>query len=316
MAKEYIEVEANSVIRGGCKPLKIGYFADGEWSYKAFDKLIGDGGVEIKFICVRYDTKDETLHSYCKEYNIPYLKHFDVNSDEFIEEVAKFNCDLFVSMSFDQIFKKKIINLPKYKIINCHAGKLPFYRGRNVLNWVLINDEKEFGITVHYVDEGIDTGDIILQRVYPIDDSDNYATLLEKAYVECANILYDVIVMFKKGSPKVQKQSRIAPVGLYCSQRKIGDEVLNWNQSSREIFNFVRAICKPGPMARATLNGKEMKINKVECIENAPIYKCIVGAILNKDEDGFFVKTKDSFVKIVEYEYDGTFRVGDRFEIK
>jgi methionyl-tRNA formyltransferase len=65
-------------------------------------------------------------------------------------------------MSFNQIFKSEIINLPRLKTINCHAGKLPFYRSRNILNWVLINDEKEFGITVHYVDEGIDTGDIIL----------------------------------------------------------------------------------------------------------------------------------------------------------
>ena len=64
-------------------------------------------------------------------------------------------------MSFNQILKKKIINLPHLKTINCHAGKLPFYRGRNVLNRVLINDENEFGITIHYIDEGIDTGDIV-----------------------------------------------------------------------------------------------------------------------------------------------------------
>ena len=73
-------------------------------------------------------------------------------------------------MSFNQIFRKDIINLTPIGIINCHAGKLPFYRGRNILNWVLINDEKEFGITVHFVDEGIDTGDIILQKTFPITD--------------------------------------------------------------------------------------------------------------------------------------------------
>ena len=77
-------------------------------------------------------------------------------------------------MSFDQIFKEEIINIPPLKIINCHAGKLPFYRGRNILNWALINDEKEFGITVHYVDFGIDTGDSILQKNYEITDDDDY----------------------------------------------------------------------------------------------------------------------------------------------
>ena len=69
-----------------------------------------------------------------------------------------------------QCTRHKNTNMPPLKTINCHAGKLPFYRGRNILNWVLINDEREFGITVHYVDEGIDTGDIILQRVFPITD--------------------------------------------------------------------------------------------------------------------------------------------------
>ena len=100
-------------------------------------------------------------------------------------------------MSFNQIFKRQIIDLTRYKIINCHAGQLPFYRGRNILNWALINDESEFCITVHCVDEGIDTGDIILQDLHPIQDIDNYAMLLNRAYIECANILYKAVCMFK-----------------------------------------------------------------------------------------------------------------------
>ena len=296
--------------------LNIGYIADGPWSHEAFEKLINDNEIKISFICVRFDTKDNTLKKYAKKYNIEYVKHENINSDEFISIIEKYNCDLFVSMSFNQIFKTRIINLPKYKTINCHAGKLPLYRGRNILNWALINDEKEFGITVHYVDEGIDTGDIILQKNYQISDKDNYRTLLERAYVDCANILYDAIVMFKVGFVKAIKQDEIHPVGFYCSQRKIGDEILNWNQTSREVFNFVRAVCYPGPMARAMINGKEMKINRVEYINNAPIYRCIIGAILNKSNDGFLVKTQDSFVKVTEYEYEGIFKIGDRFDVK
>ncbi|WP_348653133.1 formyltransferase family protein [uncultured Sulfurimonas sp.] len=296
--------------------LNVGYFADGPWSHVAFEKIIKDNDIQISFICVRYDTQDETLKNYAKKHNIDYVKNKNINSEEFISYISKFECDLFVSMSFNQIFKTEIINLPKYKTINCHAGMLPFYRGRNILNWALINDEKEFGITVHYVDEGIDTGDIILQRSYPISDNDNYKTLLERAYVDCADILYDSIIMFKEGSVEAKKQIEIHPIGFYCSQRKIGDEILNWNQTSREVFNFVRSICKPGPMARAFINGNELKINKVIEIENAPKYKCITGAVLNKDENGFLVKTKDSFVKVIDYEYEEKFKVGDRFEIK
>ena len=296
--------------------LTIGYFADGPWSHKAFNKIIQNKDIKISFICVRFDTKDEVLKNYCIKYNIDYLKYKNINSLEFISKVSNYNCDLFVSMSFNQIFKREIIDIPKYNIINCHAGKLPFYRGRNILNWALINDEKEFGITVHYVDEGIDTGNIILQECYEITDNDNYHTLLKRSYEECANILYKSILLFKNGNVKAINQKTIDKIGFYCSQRKIGDEILNWNQTSREIFNFTRAICKPGPMARAFINNNEMKINKIEYIKEAKSYICIVGAVLMKDKNSFYVKTKDSFVKVVDFEYNGVFKVGDRFELR
>lgn len=301
-------------MQGSKMKLSIGYFADGPWSHEAFKKIIADPEIQILFICVRFDTADSTLKEFAEQYNIDYLKHPNINSSEFIARLNEYDCDLFVSMSFNQIFRTEVMNLPKLKTINCHAGKLPFYRGRNILNWALINDEKEFGITVHFVDEGIDTGDIILQRTYPIAEKDDYATLLEIAYVECANILYDALVLFKENAVIPKCQSEIHPVGFYCSQRKIGDEVLDWNQTSRDVFNFIRAICKPGPMARSFINGKEIKINKAEYIPEAPAYKCRVGSILQKDTKGFLVKTKDSFIKITEYEYEGILRVGDRFE--
>ena len=295
--------------------LNIGYFADGPWSHETFNKLIKDPEINISFICVRYDSKDETLKDYAKRNNIDYIKNKNVNSDEFISIIIKYKCDLFVSMSFNQIFKSKIINLAKYKTINCHAGKLPFYRGRNVLNWVLINDEKKFGVTVHFVDEGIDTGDIILQKSFQITDQDNYKTLLKKAYIECANILYKAVLMFKKGNVKAYKQNKVHRVGFYCCERKEGDEILNWNQTSREVFSFVRAICRPGPCARTFINKKEMKINKVELVDNAPNFKSIVGSVINKSPTNFTVKTKDSFVKITEFEFDGKIKIGDRFEV-
>ena len=92
----------------------------------------------------------------------------DVNDEKFIDYIKKNKIDLLASMSYDQIFKTKIINSVKNKIINCHAGKLPFYRGRSILNWVLINGEKEFGITTHFVNKKIDKGNIILQKIYRI----------------------------------------------------------------------------------------------------------------------------------------------------
>lgn len=294
--------------------LKIGYFADGKWAHNAFDLLIKNEKIQIMFVCVRYDTQDLQLKELAMSNNIDYLKHQNINSDEFLNELQRYECDLFVSMSFNQIFKSKIINMPSKKTINCHAGKLPFYRGRNILNWALINDEKEFGITVHYMDEGIDTGDIILQRTYPISDNDSYYTLLNTAYDECANILYDAIISIMENKVKSVKQSSVHPIGFYCGMRTVGDEIINWNQKSRDIFNFVRAISEPGPKARTRLNEIEIKINRVEMIDNAISYIGIPGQIVGKIDGMPIVKTLDTTLIISDFECERIIKVGDRLK--
>ena len=229
---------------------------------------------------------------------------------EFLEKVIRYKCDLFVSMSFNQIFRKKILEIPPLGVINCHAGKLPEYRGRNILNWVLINDESEFGITVHYVDRGIDTGDIIKQNVYPIKDSDTYKTLLEVAYIQCAKILYDSIKSIQDNTAPRIKQEKES--GFYCGRRGIGDEILSWNQSSRRVFNFIRAISKPGPMATTYINGVIVRINSSRMIPNARNYIGTSGQLLAKTEEGFLVKTEDSFIEIMEIDSEIKLKVGDK----
>ena len=100
----------------------LGYFADGKWAHEAFQFLIQDESIDVKFICVRSGSEDGVLKEFARKYGIDYLKHKNINSEDFLHQIKKFDCDLLVSMSFDQVFKKKIINMPKYGIINCHAG--------------------------------------------------------------------------------------------------------------------------------------------------------------------------------------------------
>lgn len=294
--------------------IKIGYFADGPWSHEALLKLLSDETLEVRFICARNEKPDPVLRAKASENSLDFFTHKNINASEFLDLMKSYQCDLFVSMSFNQIFRRELINLPRLKTINCHAGKLPFYRGRNILNWALINDEREFGITVHYVDEGIDTGDIIVQRCYPITDADDYSTLLVRAYKECAINLYDAIKAIQADTVKPVAQTSIHPMGLYCTARKAGDEFLDWNQNSRDVFNFVRAICYPGPEARTFLGNKEIKINKVQCLPDAPVYKGVAGAVVGVQSDAFFVKTSDSYVKVVEWSGYAKPRLGDRLK--
>ena len=292
--------------------LKIGFFGDGPWAHGALERIAADTSIQVDFVCARHHSPDPILRQMAQNLGFPFFSDPDVNSPSFTKRMGDIQSHLFVSMSFNQIFRPFLFEMPRFKTINCHAGKLPFYRGRNILNWVLINDDKDFGITVHYIDAGIDTGDIVLQKTYEIDDQDDYATLLNRAYKECPSILYEAIKLIQNGESVPVSQADIHPVGFYCSRRVSGDEMIDWNSSSREIFNFVRAICCPGPQATTHLNGKLIKINKVELVQDAPIYKGKAGSIIGAISGCPLVKTSDSFVKLVDFITETRLKTGDR----
>jgi len=292
--------------------IKIGYFADGPWSHQAFDRLANDPSVEISFVVPRKGSRDKALIQLAREHQIPCHENVLINSPEFLEQAAGYGCDLFVSMSFNQIFREPLLNIPKWGSINCHAGKLPFYRGRNILNWALINDEKEFGITVHHIDTGIDTGDIISQQTYPIRDSDTYRTLLERSYTYCADLLHESIKKIQDGTDTRIRQSEIHPVGFYCGMRGEGDEIIDWNQSSRHLFNFIRAVCDPAPKATTFFKGQTVRINKAKMIPDAPAYIGIPGQVVGTTSDGFVVKTQDTTLELLEIDSPVPLKTGDR----
>lgn len=177
---------------------------------------------------------------------------------------------------------------------------------------LLINDEKEFGITVHYVDEGIDTGDIILQRTYPISDQDDYSTLLKKAHIECATVLHEALILFYNHQvfPTPQDHER----GFYCPMRILGDELIDWNQSSRNIFNFIRALNAPNLGAKSYINQKPITIFKSQLIPNAPNYISTPGVVVGVHKNDIIVKTLDNTIRITDYLFDGKIKIGDRLK--
>jgi methionyl-tRNA formyltransferase len=294
----------------------IGFFGDGIWAQEALNLMQSLKNANTAFVCGRHPNPDIRLKQLADEIGVPFLEFSDVNDSESLEVLSGYGCDIFVSIAYNQIFRKHVIDLPPMGIINCHAGKLPFYRGRNILNWALINDETEFGITVHYVDEGIDTGDIILQRTYPITDNDNYSTLLNRAHDECALVVNEALEKLNTGEAMRLAQTQVHPIGSYCVARRPGDENLDWNQSSRRVFNFVRAVCPPGPGARTWLRDREMIVRRVEEIRDAAVYIGVPGSVVGKGADYFDVKTVDSMVRITDWEYEGPVKIGDRFSDK
>lgn len=280
--------------------MRIGYFADGVWAHQALDRILATPQLEVVFIVARFNSPDPVLKRYAKKLKVPYLVHQNVNLPDFIARIQEYCADLYVSMSFDQIFKANIIKATPKGFINCHAGTLPFYRGRNVLNWALINGEKKFGVTVHYVSEGIDTGDIVLQRYSEIDLLDDYGSVLSKATSLCADTLHEALLVIEEDRVQFIKQNSIHPVGFYCGRRGPGDEYLNWEWTSERIYNFVRAITFPGPCARTFLKKQELAIVQTELISDAPVYIGTVGEIVGRNATSVMIKTGDSTLRITK----------------
>lgn len=278
--------------------IRIGYFADGPWSHKALEKISRNSDLLVCFIVARYSNPDQILKRWAKKLNIKFFVFKDINKKECLEIFAKFNADLFVSMSFNQIFKKQFLAIPQKGVINCHAGALPFYRGRSILNWVLINDEESFGVTVHFVDEGIDTGDIILQTKHQISDQDNYRTLLDRASTQCADLLYKSLNLINEDNFSKLSQTSIDTRGSYYKQRKIGDEIIRWNQSSRALFNFMRALTFPGPLAKSSLGDQIVFFSSCVIHKSMENKELKPGLIIGVDEKYILVCSADSQIKI------------------
>ncbi len=294
------------------KKINIGIFADGPWSHLTIIKLKKNKRVRISFICGRYKTEDKELKKISKKFNIDFLKIKKINSKNTLNNLRRYKCDLFVSMSYNQIFGNGFLKIPHLGTINCHAGKLPFYRGRSVLNWVLINGEKEFGITVHYVDTKIDTGDIILQKTYKIYSNDNYMSLLKKSYRRCCLILNQAINMIINNRAERIPQKLIDKKGSYFRKRKDGDEVINWNDKSENIHNFIRGLSFPGPIAQSHIGRKKIFIFSSRLIHVHKKFKKLnVGQIISLKNNSLNVVTQDNIIKITKWKYDGKVKVGD-----
>lgn len=296
--------------------MRIIYFGDGPWAHKALD-LILEKGFDVVKVVVRNDKKDQVLLDIAKSHGIDAGWHPNINSVEFLSTLKSQNIVIAVSMSFNQIVRKNTLDFFPLGFINCHAGKLPNYRGRNILNWALINDEKEIGVTCHYIDEGIDTGDIILQKTFPVVDSDDYRSVLKKAIDLCPEVLLESMEMIRNGTALRQPQPA---EGTYFVQRKIGDEFIDWSWSARRVFNFTRAIANPGPQAYTWLeySGEHtlVRINKTAMIQGAVDYICTAGAVVGIRDGKPVVKCGDNTLILLEYEIEhpkkNKLRVGDR----
>jgi len=190
--------------------------------------------------------------------NIPLVKITDSKDPNFMARVQAARPDLIVVISWSQILPPEIINAPLLGCVAIHYSMLPARRGGAPLNWALIDGLHETGITLYYMDAGIDTGDIILQKPLSIEREDTVKTLLDKVVVLAPETLSEGIDLIEKGqAPRIKQDETQAS---YTPRRRPADSLIDWSMSDEQIYNFIRALAPPYPCAFTYLDNRKLVI--------------------------------------------------------
>ncbi len=215
---------------------------------------------------------------------------------EFLEKAAP---DLIIVCGYKFIIPREIFSIPKDGTINIHPSMLPRYRGQHVINWAIINGESETGVTLHFMEETLDTGDIIIQKAIPIDIKDTAKDLHDRIYAHAYDLLKEVLRDCKQGK-KLTGKSQEETAATFFKPRRPEDGHIDWRRSSAEIYNLIRGLSKPWPGAYTYSGSNKMIIWKAYIGSDNCEGTC--GKIINADNDYIAVSTNNGQIIITNYD--------------
>ena len=245
--------------------------------------------------------------------NFPIFQPTKVrNNPEFIEKIKKLNPDFICVVAYGKILPKEILDIPRYGAINVHGSLLPKYRGAAPIQWAVLNGDKITGVTTIYMDEGMDTGDMILKEETQIGENETTGELWDRLSIIGAKLLVKTLKEVENGTAKREKQGKdftTAPM-LKKEMAKIDWE----NQNAIQIKNLVRGL-NPIMGAYTFLNGKKIKFWKVEIADKNEIFFDNIdtiknGVVISSDKrNGIYIKTKDGIIKPIEVQAENSKRM-------
>lgn len=255
------------------------------------DKLVGRKQ-EIKYSPVK---------EYALEHNIEVFQPIKIRDD--YQRIIDLKPDLIITCAYGQIIPKELLKYPKYKCINIHASLLPKYRGGAPIHHSIINGDKVTGITIMYMDEKMDSGDILYQEKIEIEDNDNVGTMFNKLSILGSKMIKEFLPMLIDGNISPVKQIEEDVTYAYNITKE--DEKIDFNNKTIDIYNKIRGL-NPFPIGYALLDNKRVKLYNSR-IGNSNTGN--VGEIINIYEDGIGIKTLDGEIIITELQFEGKTKV-------
>jgi len=289
--------------------MKIVFMGTPEFAVPSLNILL-ENGYEIPAVVTVPDRKKgrglvesySDVKKYALEKGIKVLQPEKLKDENFISELRALEPDLIVVVAF-RILPREVYTIPKLGSFNLHASLLPKYRGAAPINWAIINGEKETGVTTFFLQDKVDTGNIIIQRKVRIDEDETAGTLHDKLSYIGKEVVLDTVRRIEADDIGVfpQDDALASPAPKIFKE----DCKINWDAPVEKVYNFIRGL-SPYPTAWTTLDGKNVKIYLAGEIEmkagSSP-------GTIHIDGKKIFVDTADEKLEITELQLEGKKRV-------
>ena len=240
------------------------------------------------------------------KHGIPVYQPRRIREPECVEELRKYNADIMVVIAFGQILPKEILEMTPYGCINVHASLLPKYRGAAPIQWSIINGESVTGVTTMQMDEGLDTGDMILKKEVPIAEDETGESLHDKLAQAGAELCVETLKALEDHTAVFEKQGESPTAYAKMLTKEMGD--IDWSRPAVQIERLVRGL-NSWPSAYTHWNGKVMKIWKAKAEEARQDASVQPGTVTEVAKDHFTVSTGDGVLRVYEVQIPGKKRM-------
>lgn len=238
------------------------------------------------------------------KHNIPVFQPIKIKEAEAVKQLSEYEADIFVVAAFGQFLSEEILNMPKYGCVNIHASLLPKYRGAAPIQRVILDGEKETGVTIMKMAQGIDTGDMYLKRAVPIDEKETGESLHDKLMALGAELIVEALPKIEKGELIAQKQDD----SLSCHAQKLTKSMglIDWKQDAEVIERWVRGL-NSWPSAYTYYKGKTLKIWEADVIEEN--IEEVPGTVVRVQKEYLDVATGKDILRITNLQLEGKKRM-------
>ena len=287
--------------------MNIVYFGSSEFSKEVLEGIL-DKGIEPSLVVTAPDKPQgrglkilpTPLKEFSKKLSLNVISAPSLRNSEFIERLKRLSCDLFLVVSYGNFIPKELLSVPKVMPLALHPSLLPKYRGAAPIQWVLINGEKETGVTVFKVTEKLDAGPVLSRKKIFIEESDDFISLSCKLINLSSRCIVEAIKSIEKKSFTLAYQDD--NFASYAPKLQKEDGKIDWNKPAKDIKNLIKGL-RLWPGAYTFYKRKMVKILEAEAVLKDE--RAFPSEIINLDKEGIFVATGEGILKIKELKPEG-----------